>query len=169
MENNIKEIQEKIYKARKEIDLAIANNEDYRVIYEKSIYIDKIIHEYLNTEKKLKIERKNLMDKYDILIETPLKNEIIGKITSEISLKYPSIGIDELLHFSTNVYIYATLIVHNVPEQEIINELMFLNNKFFNVTQNNNEIILNREMEEPTLEYLKYIKDKYVKIIKEKI
>ena len=109
------------------------------------------------------------MDKYNNLIETPFKNEIIGQIRSEVRLKYPSMGIEELLHFSTNVYIYATLIVHNIPEQEIVNQLMFLNNKFFNATQNDDEIIINREMEQPTLEYLKYLKEKYVKIIRERI
>ena len=169
MENDIKEVQAKIDKARKEMDLAIENNEDYKKIYEKSIYIDKIILEYLDAENKLENERRKLMDKYDNLIETSFKNEIIGKIRSEVRLKYPSMGIEELLHFSTNVYIYATLIVHNIPEQEIVNQLMFLNNKFFNATQNDDEIIINREMEQPTLEYLKYLKEKYVKIIRERI
>lgn len=169
MENDIKEVQAKIDKARKEMDLAIENNEDYSKIYEKSIYIDKIILEYLDKEKKLNVERSKLMDKYNNLIETPFKNEIIGQIRSEVRLKYPSMGIEELLHFSTNVYIYATLIVHNIPEQEIVNQLMFLNNKFFNATQNDDEIIINREMEQPTLEYLKYLKEKYVKIIRERI
>ena len=169
MENDIKKVQDKINKARKEMDLAIGNNEYYNKIYKKSVYIDKIILEYLDAGKKLYKERSKLMDKYNNLIETPFKNEIIGKIRSEVRLKYPSMGIEELLHFSTNVYIYATLIVHNIPEQEIVNQLMFLNNKFFNATQNDDEIIINREMEQPTLEYLKYIKDKYIKIIKEKI
>ena len=169
MENDIKKVQDKINKARKEMDLAIANNEDYDIIYKKSVYIDKIILEYLDAEKKLYKERSKLMDKYNNLIETPFKNEIIGKIRSEVRLKYHSMGIEELLHFSTNVYIYATLIVHNIPEQEIVNQLMFLNNKFLNATKNDDEIIINRETEQPTLEYLKYIKDKYMKIIREKI
>ena len=116
MENDIKKVQDKINKARKEMDLAIANNEDYDIIYKKSVYIDKIILEYLDAEKKLYKERSKLMDKYNNLIETPFKNEIIGKIRSEVRLKYHSMGIEELLHFSTNVYIYATLIVHNIPE-----------------------------------------------------
>ncbi len=169
MKNDIEKVQKKIDKARKEMDLSIANNENYSIIYEKSKYIDKIILKYLDVEKKLKKERRKLMKKYDNLIETPFKNEIIAQIRSEVRLKYPSMGVDELLHFSTNTYIYANLIVHKVPEQEIINQLMFLNNKFFNATQNNDEIIIDREMGESTLKYLKYIKDKYVKIIKERI
>ena len=169
MKNDIEKIQKKIDKARKEMNLSIENNEDYSIIYEKSLYIDKIIIEYLDEERKLEKKKKKLMCKYDNLIETPFKNEIIGKIRSEVRLKYPSMGIDELLHFSTNVYIYAVLIVHNVSEHKIVKQLIFLNNKFFNTTQNNDEIIINREMAEPTLEYLKYIKDKYEKIIKERI
>ena len=78
-------------------------------------------------------------------------------------------GIQELLHFSTNVYIYSILKAHNIPEQEIVDQLMFLNNKFLDVTKNDNEIVIGREMEQPTLEYLTYIADKYAKIIKERI
>lgn len=169
MKNDIKKVQDEIDKARKELDLAIENGESYSKIYEKSVYIDQIILKYLDSERNLENERRNLMEKYDKLIETPFKNEIIGEIRSEVRLKYPGMGIEELLHFSTNVYIYAVLIVHKVPEQEIVNQLMFLNNKFFNATQDDDEIIINKEMEQPTLEYLTYIKEKYVKIIKERI
>ncbi len=169
MKSNIKKVQDKIDKAKEELDLAIKNNEDYSKILEKSAYIDKIILEYLDAETNLKKERRNLMNKYENLIETPFKNEIIGKIRSEVRLKYPGMGIKELLHFSTNVYICATLFAHKVPEQEIVNELLILNNNFFNATQNDDEIIINRKMEQPTLEYLTYLKEKYVEIIKERI
>ena len=109
------------------------------------------------------------MTKYDDLIETPFKTEIIGQIRTEVRQKFHSMGIQELLHFSTNVYIYATLIAHNIPEQEVVDQLMFLNNKFLDITKNDDEIIVGKEMEKPTLEYLTYIADKYVKIIKERI
>ncbi len=109
------------------------------------------------------------MDKYNDLIETPFKNEIIEQIKSEVRLKYPSMVVKELIHFSTNVYIYATLIVNNIPEQEIVKQIMCLNNQFFNATQNDDKIIINKETEKPTLEYLKYLKNKYVKIIMERI
>ena len=109
------------------------------------------------------------MIKYNNLIEVPFKDEIIGQIRSEVRKKYPAMGIKELLHFSTNVYIFATLVANNIPEQEIVDQLMILNNKFFNITQNENDIIINRELEPPTLEYLTYITDKYIKIIKERI
>ena len=46
---------------------------------------------------------------------------------------------------------------------------MFLNNKFLDVTKNDDEIIIGREMEQPTLEYLTYIADKYAKIIHDEL
>ena len=168
MESDVQKVQDKIDKAQKELDLAITNGEDYSKILEKSANIDKIILEYLDTETNLKNERRNLVTKYNNLIETPFKNEVIGQIRTEVRKKFPSMGIQELLHFSTNVYIYATLFVHNIPEQEIVDQLMFLNNRFLNATQND-DVIINRKMEQPTLEYLTYIKNKYIEIIKERI
>lgn len=169
MNNDLKKIQNKINKARKEMDFAIANGEEYSKILEISINIDEIINEYLAAETNLIDERRNLMTKYDNLIETPFKNEIIGQIRTEVRKKYHAMGIQELLHFSTNVYIYSILKAHNIPEQEIVDQLMFLNNKFLDATKNDDEIIIGGEMEEPTLEYLTYIADKYAKIIKERI
>ena len=169
MGNKINEVQKKIDDARKKMDLAIANGDDYSKILEISTNIDQIINEYLATETNLIDKRRNLMTKYDDLIETPFKNEIIGQIRTEVRQKYHAMGIQELLHFSTNVYIYSILKAHNIPEQEIVDQLMFLNNKFLDVTKNDNEIVIGREMEQPTLEYLTYIADKYAKIIKERI
>lgn len=169
MKSKIKIIQKRIDDARKEIDLAIENGEDYSTIYKKSIYVDKIINEYFATKTNLENKRKNLMNKYDNLIETSFKNKIIGQIRSEVRKRYPAMGINELLLFSTNVYIYATLIVHKIPEEKIVNQLIFLNNKFFNATQNDDNIIVNREMTQSTLEYLTFIKNKYIKIIRERI
>ena len=168
MESDVQKVQDKIDKAQKELDLAITNGEDYSKILEKSAIIDKIILEYLYSKTNLKNERRKLMTKYDNIIETPFKNEIIGQIRTEVRKKFSSMGIKELLHFSTNVYIYATLFVHNIPEQEIVDQLMFLNNRFLNATQND-DVIINRKMEQPTLEYLTYIKNKYIEIIKERI
>ena len=168
MESDVQKVQDIIDKAQKELDLAITNGEDHRKILEKSANIDKIIVEYLYSETNLKNERRNLMTKYNNLIETPFKNEVIGQIRTEVRKKFPEMGIKELLHFSTNVYIYATLFVHNIPEQKIVDQLMFLNNRFLNATQND-DVIINRKMEQPTLEYLTYIKNKYIEIIKERI
>lgn len=169
MGNKINEVQKKIDDAREKMDLAIANGDDYSKILKISTNIDQIINEYLATETNLIDKRRNLMTKYDDLIETPFKNEIIGQIRTEVRQKYHAMGIQELLHFSTNVYIYSILKAHNIPEQEIVDQLMFLNNKFLDVTKNDNEIVIGREMEQPTLEYLTYIADKYAKIIKERI
>lgn len=165
----IEKVQKLIDDATKEIDLAIKNGEDYDKIYEKSVYIDNIINEYFATKTNLENEKSNLITKYNNLIETSFKNKVIGQIRAEVRKKYPSMGIRELLLFSTNVYIYAILIVHNVKEQETVNQLIFLNNKFFNAMQNENDIIINRKMKQSTLQYLTYIKDKYIEIIKERI
>lgn len=169
MGNKINEVQKKIDDARKKMDLAIANGEDYSKILEISIKIDEIINEYLAAETNLIDERRNLMKKYDDIIDTPFKNEIIGQIRTEVRQKFHAMGIQELLQFSTNVYTYAILKAHNIPEQEIVDQLMFLNNKFLDATKNDDEIVVGKEMEQPTLEYLTYIADKYEKIIKERI
>lgn len=169
MENNITKIQKKINKARKEMDLAIKNKENYNKIYEKSIYVDKLINEYLEVKTNIENERRKLMTKYNDLIEVPLKKEIIKQISIEVQEKFPDVKQKELEQFSTNVYIYATLIVHNIPEQDIVNQLIFLNNKYIDSIKSENEQIIGKEMETPTLEYLKYLKDKYIEIIKERI
>lgn len=169
MGSNIKEIQKKINQATKELDLAIANGEEYDEIVKISQKVDKIIMDYLYAENDLKEQEKELLAKYNDLIETPFKNEVIGEIRKEVRLKYPAIGIKELLMFSTNVYILTTLLAHNVPEQDAIDQLIFLNNKFFNIMQNQDDVVVNREMTNFTLDYLTYIKDKYIKVIKERI
>lgn len=53
MGNKINEVQKKIDDARKKMDLAIANGEDYSKILEISIKIDEIINEYLAAETNL--------------------------------------------------------------------------------------------------------------------
>ena len=160
MENNIMEVQKRINDARKKMDLAIKNEEDYSKIYEKSICVDKLINEYLVVKTNLEYERRKLMTKYNNLIEMPFKNEIIEQISIEVREKFPDVKEEELKHFSTNVYIYATLIVHNIPEQDIVDQLMFLNNRYLDSIKDENEQIIGKEMETPKLEYLKYLKDK---------
>ena len=89
------------------MDLAIANGEDYSKILEISIKIDEIINEYLAAETNLIDERRNLMKKYDDIIDTLFKNEIIGQIRTGVRQKFHAMGIQVLLQFSTNVYTYA--------------------------------------------------------------
>ncbi|MBR0491839.1 MAG: hypothetical protein IJJ82_07355 [Clostridia bacterium] len=169
MNNDITKVQEKINKAREKMDMAIANNENYSKILDISISIDSIINEYLAAETNLIDERRNLMTKYDNLINTPFKDKIINQIRKEVRQKFHAMGIQELLQFSTNVYIYSTLKAHNIPEQDVVDQLIFLNNKFLDATKNDDEIVIGTEMDQSTLEYLTYIADKYTKIIKERI
>lgn len=170
MKSKIKILQKRINYLQKELELAIENGEGYDKIYKKSVYLDKIINEYFSLKTNLENKKANLISKYAHLIETSFKNKVISKMIFEIRKKYPTIGINELLIFSTNMYIYATLIVYKVPEQEIVNQLIFLNNNnFFNATQNENDIIIiNRNITQSMLAYLTYIKRKYKKIVKEK-
>lgn len=67
------------------------------------------------------------------------------------------------------LYTFATLKVHKVPDQEIINKIITVNNEFLNILQNQDNIIIDREMEQPTLEYLQSLISKYKKIIKGRI
>lgn len=165
MDDKAKAVQEKIDKAI----LDIKNSKDINIYIEKMAYIEKIVLNYLDENGELENERRNLINKYENLLETPFKHEIIGQIRTEVRLKYPAMGIEDLLLFSINVYTFATLKVHKVPDQEIINKIITVNNEFLNILQNQDNIIIDREMEQPTLEYLQSLISKYKKIIKERI
>ena len=165
MDNKAKTTQEKIDKAI----LDIKNFQDINIYIKKMAYIEKIVLDYLDENGELENERRKLINKYKNLLETPFKHEIIGQIRTEVRLKYPAMGIEDLLLFSINVYTFATLKVYKVPEQEIINKIITVNNEFLNILQNQDKIIIDREMEQPTLEYLQSLISKYQKIIKERI
>ena len=108
------------------------------------------------------------MNKYENLLETPFKNEIILEIRKEVREKFNNIGVNELKHFSTNVYIYATLLAHKVEEQEIVNQLVYLNNIYFQDI-NKNDSTEAGESINYDIEYLQYLVKKYKKIIEERI
>lgn len=165
MDNKAKTTQEKIDKAI----LDIKNFQDINIYIKKMAYIEKIVLDYLDENGELENERRKLINKYKNLLETPFKHEIIGQIRTEVRLKYPAMGIEDLLLFSINVYTFATLKVYKVPEQEIINKIITVNNEFLKILQNQDNIIIDREMEQPTLEYLQSLISKYQKIIKERI
>lgn len=167
--DDIIKLHKEIIEAQKKLN-ALVEQEDgeYEKIFNKSVKTDKVIAKYIKAKANLENERKLLMKKYEKELETPFKNEIIVQIRTEVRLKYPEIGVKELLHFSTNVYIYATLLAHNISEQEILEQLVYLNNIYFEDIQENDDILQNC-MIDSDLEYLKYLKEKYIKIIKERI
>lgn len=167
--DDIIKLHKEIIEAQKKLN-ALVEQEDgeYEKIFNKSVKTDKVIAKYIKAKANLENERNLLMKKYEKELETPFKNEIIAQIRTEVRLKYPEIGVKELLHFSTNVYIYATLLAHNISEQEILEQLVYLNNIYFEDIQENDDILQNC-MIDSDLEYLKYLKEKYIKIIKERI
>ena len=165
-------MMDKVRNTQNQIDKAIEdieNSHDLNFYMKKMTDIKKVVLDYLDENGELEKERRNLMKEYNHLIETPFKDEIINEIRKELRLKYPAMGIDELLHFSTNLYIFATLKVHNISQQEIVDKIMTLNNEFLNILQDQDNITIDREMQPPTLEYLQGIISKYEKIIKERI
>ena len=165
MKYNTIEIQNSINALLKDLEKEI----DINVYREKKDCIIGLVIDYLDENGILEKEMRNLISQYDKLIQTSFKNEIIGMIRKEVRLKYPCIGIAELLHFSIILYMCSTLIAHDVPEEKLVNQIIALNNNFFNIMQNEDKIIVNRKMKKHTLEYLTDIKEKYIKIIKERI
>lgn len=143
-------------------------NGEYEKIYNQSIVADGLINKYNKARKILEKERKSLMNKYEKELDQPFKHEIIGMIRTEVRKKFPSVGIDELLHFSTNVYVYCILKIYNVPEQEIVDQLKFLNNIYIENSKEDNSTIKPGVIASD-LEYLQNIANKYEKIIKERI
>ena len=88
MDDKAKVVQEKIDKAI----LDIKNSKDINIYIEKMAYIEKIVLNYLDENGELENERRNLINKYENLLETPFKHEIIGQIRAEVRLKYPAMG-----------------------------------------------------------------------------
>lgn len=58
--------------------------------------------------------------------------------------------------------------VNNVSEQDIVDQLIFLNNKYFNYIEEKGSVHKSH-IEANNLEYLQNLNEKYKKIIKEKI
>lgn len=169
MDYDIIKLHNELIKVQKNLDSLVEQEDgEYEKIFDQSVKTDRVIAKYIKAKEKLENERRQLMKKYEKELETPFKNEIIAQIRTEVRTKYPGVGIKELLHFSTNVYIYATLLAHNISEQEIVEQLVYLNNVYFEDMQENDNILQNC-MIDSDLEYLKYLKEKYIKIIKERI
>lgn len=51
-DNRMKILEEKIEEERRKLNYAIEKNEDYDVIYELSIGVDKLLEEYIKMKKK---------------------------------------------------------------------------------------------------------------------
>lgn len=168
MENDVIKLHDEIAKVEKELDRLVENGEEYDKLYEQSIVTDKVIARYLKARKHLEEERKKLIDKYKDELNSPYKEEIISQIQSEVKKDYPDVGEIELDHFSNNVYIYATLSAYKIDNYEIIKQLMYLNNVYFENMKENGEIIDSR-IDNNNLKYLENLNKKYLKIMEERI
>lgn len=51
----IKQLQRKIESIRKELDEALLRKDEFEIYYEKSIELDRLIEEYLESREKLNI------------------------------------------------------------------------------------------------------------------
>ena len=108
------------------------------------------------------------MNKYEKIIETPFKDKIISEIQTEVKSKFPSVEENELLIFSTNVYIYSVLKAYKIKEQEIVDQLLYFNNIYIKNMQEKPNIIISNVIDND-LQYLQYLTQKYQRKIEEKI
>lgn len=159
------EIQEK----KKDLDLAITNNSPKDVIYMKSINVDNAIAKYLKATTKYENENKRLMAKYKEILEKEYKEEILALMTKEVSDEIKDISEDELNHFCNNVYVLCSLKAYNVEEQEIIKQLMYRNNVYLYEMQQKGKVLNNTDISNVKLNFYTYLKDKYIRIIKERM
>ena len=169
MDYDIKILYNELIKVQKKLDsLQEKKSTEYQEIFNAITKEDGILTKYINKRKILENERRLLMKKYDKELNAPFRDEIIKQIRTEVRKKYPSVGIKELLHFSTNVFINCTLKEYNINEQEILNEIVNQNNIYFEEIEKDDEIEENTKLN-CNLEYLQYLNEKYTKLIKERI
>lgn len=109
-----------------------------------------------------------MLKDYSELLDKTFRTEITSKISQEVKKDFPNVNERELRHFSNNVYIFATLKAYNIKEQDIIDQLVYLNNQYFDEMQENGEI-MNSKINCVNVDYLTRLNEKYRKIIKNKI
>ncbi len=168
MKQDIKKLEEDVIAVEDQLNKYIEDEEEYDRIFQQSVLTDQVISKYLNAKRKLEEERKILIKDYSNVLNTPFREEVTNQIIEEVKKDFPSVSANELYRFSDNVYIYATLDAHNVDKQDIINQLLYLNNRYFDFMQEKGEIEGKQHITN-NLDYLKKLNEKYHKIIKEKI
>lgn len=167
MEQDIKKLDQDVTAMEEQLNKYVEDAEEYDRIFHQSMVIDQVIVKYLNAKKKLEEERKNLMKDYSTELNTPFREEITNQIIEEVKQDYPNVDESELERFADNVYIYATLNAHNVDKQDIIDQLLYLNNRYFDFMQERG--LVEGQHIDSNIDYLKNLNEKYQKIIKEKI
>lgn len=168
MVKELEKLQKEIKKKKDELDLLITNNAKQSNIYMKSLEVDTAIAIYLKATKQYDEENKRLMGKYKNLLEKDYKEEIINMIKKEITNKFEKVSEEELNHFCNNLYLLCSLKAYKVEEQEIIKQIMYRNNVFLYEMQQNGKI-LDSNISNVELKFYTKLKNKYIKIIKERI
>lgn len=168
MVKELEKLQKEIKKKKDELDLLITNNAKQSNIYMKSLEVDTAIAIYLKATKQYDEENKRLMGKYKNLLEKDYKEEIINMIKKEITNKFEKVSEEELNHFCNNLYVLCSLKAYKVEEQEIIKQIMYRNNVFLYEMQQNGKI-LDSNISNVELKFYTKLKNKYIKIIKERI
>ncbi len=168
MVKELEKLQKEIKKKKNELDLLITNNAKQSNIYMKSLEVDTAIAIYLKATKQYDEENKRLMGKYKNLLEKDYKEEIINMIKKEVNDKFEKVSEEELNHFCNNLYVLCSLKAYKVEEQEIIKQIMYRNNVFLYEMQQNGKI-LDSDISNVELKFYTKLKNKYVKIIKERI
>lgn len=168
MVKELEKLQKEIRKKKDELDLLINNNASQEDIYLKSIEIDSAIAVYLKATRHYDEENKRLMGKYKNLLEKDYKEEIINMIKEDVTDKIEKVSEEELNHFCNNLYVLCSLKAYKVEEQEIIKQIMYRNNVFLYEMQQNGKI-LDSDISNVELKFYTKLKNKYVKIIKERI
>lgn len=173
MASKIEELDKEVTETDKKLAKLIENGEEWDKVYNQSIVIDKVMVRYLNEKKKLNEKQEELMKKNYDKLQLSDRDEIIQDIKNDVKKEFPEVKENDLDYFSTNLYIYATLTALGAEKQDIIEQLMFVNNRYIqthiedtkkdNLSTDENSII------KADYEYLKNLNDKYTKVIKEKL
>lgn len=168
MKYDIIKLDKDITNLENELNRLVEDEVEYNKIYEQSVVTDKVIAKYLKAKQYLEQERRKIMKDYSEQLNMPFRLEITSLIKQEVKKDFPKVKEQELNHFSNNVYVYATLRAYNVNERDIVEQLVYLNNRYFDAMQEDG-IVKNSQIKCTNIEYLKNLNDKYTKMIKEKI
>lgn len=164
----LEKLQKEIQKKKDELDLLIANNAKQDDIYIKSVEVDTAIAIYLKATRQYDEENKRLIGKYEKLLEKNYKEEIINMIKKDVIEKVGTVPKEELEHFCNNVYILCSLKAHKIDEQEIVKQVMYRNNIYLHEMQQKGKVV-DSNISKVELKFYTKLKNKYVKIIKERI
>ena len=173
MASRIEELDKEVTETDKKLTELIENGEEWDKVYNQSIIIDNVMVRYLNEKKKLNEKQKELMKENYAKLQLSDRDEIIQDIKNDVKKEFPEVKENDLNYFSTNLYIYATLTALGAEKQDIIEQLMFVNNRYIqthiedtkkdNLSTDENSII------KADYKYLKNLNKKYTKLIKEKL